>query len=92
MEQIELREELEDIGVQGEAALPLLDTYKQEVGRVMACLIDDFGTQFGRQQCDGADATDAIKSGRAEQTVYKMQFVNKLLIASDHLEEKLLDY
>ena len=28
----------------------------------------------------------------AEQEVYKMQFLNKLWIAADHLEEKLLDY
>jgi hypothetical protein len=28
----------------------------------------------------------------AEQTTYKMQFMNKLLVAADQLEEQLLDY
>ena len=83
LEQIELREELEEIQSKGEAALSLLDDYKQRINQVMACLFKQFDTQFrqtGVAQCE------------AEHTVYEMQFVNKLLVAADHLEEKLLDY
>ena len=28
----------------------------------------------------------------AKQAVYKLQFMNKLLVAAHHVEEKLLDY
>ena len=37
------------------------------------------------------DAVEA-DNGRAEIALYELQFLNKLLIAADHLEEKLLDY
>ena len=79
-EQIALREDLEDIEAMGSTALPMLETYRQKVRRVMTSMQDDFGRLYG------ADI------GAAEQTVYKMQFVNKLLTTVDQLEEKLLDY
>jgi hypothetical protein len=47
----------------------------------MTSLLNQFG-----------DCQDQASYAAAEQIVYKMQFVNKLLIASNHLEEKLLDY
>ena len=28
----------------------------------------------------------------AERAVYEMQFISKLLVSADHLEEKLLEY
>lgn len=91
LEQIELREELEDIESKGEAALALLDDYKQRIGQTMSALLTRFGAQFrgsDAAQSEGAER----KESPAEHTVYEMQFVNKLLIAADHLEEKLLDY
>jgi len=82
MEQIELREHLEDIGEQedSEAALKSLDAFKADVDARMAGLQLEFAAHYD------ADA------GKAEQVVYKLQFINKLRQAADHLEEKLLDY
>ena len=94
MEQIELREELEDIESKGEAALPLLDDYKQRIRKVMSSLLKQFGTQIEISGVGepGLNPDTDKNVSRAEQTVYKMQFVNKLLVAAEHLEEKLLDY
>lgn len=82
MEQIELREQLEDIGEQSdsEAALTSLGSFKVDVDARMAGLQLEFAAHYE------ADA------GAAEQAVYKLQFINKLRQAADHLEEKLLDY
>lgn len=81
MKQIELREQLEDIGEQAEsAALTSLDAFKADVDTRMAGLQLEFAAHYE------ADA------GAAEQAVYKLQFINKLRQAADHLEEKLLDY
>ncbi|MBP19787.1 MAG: Fe-S protein assembly co-chaperone HscB [Gammaproteobacteria bacterium] len=80
MEQIELREELEEIETQGDAGLSTLEAYKQEVLDVMSRLQDEFSK---------ACSNDIAK---AEYAVYKMQFINRLIIAADRLEEKRLDY
>lgn len=81
MEQLELREQLEDIGEQAEsAALTSLDAFKADVDVRMAGLQLEFAAHYE------ADA------GAAEQAVYKLQFINKLRQAADHMEEKLLDY
>ncbi len=80
MEQIELREELEEIETGGASALSELDAYKQSVKKVIATLEDGFDRQY---------PDDLLE---AEHTVYKMQFINKLLKTADQLEEKLLDY
>jgi len=82
MEQIELRETLEAIGVQAdsEAALQALDVFKVDVDARMADLQLKFAAHYD------ADL------GQAETAVYKLQFINKLRQAADHLEEKLLDY
>ena len=80
MEQIELREELEEIG-EADDAMSKLDDFKLRVKKVMASLESSFSAFF-----------DASEFEAAEQEVYKMQFLNKLWVAADHLEEKLLDY
>lgn len=80
MEQIELREALEDIEASGESGLTQLDQYRSEVGSVFEDLQRDFDAQI----------VDSVTE--AEQTVYKMQFVHKLLSEANQLEEKLLDY
>ncbi len=79
MEQIELREELEDIE-DNPAGIDQLEDFKRRVLGVMKKLEEDFV---------------AAISGNleaAEEVVYKMQFMNKLLTDADHLEEKLLEY
>jgi len=80
MEQIELREELEDIG-EADDALLKLDDFTLRVNKVMSALESSFASSYSRGE---------LKS--AEQEVYKLQFLNKLRIAADHMEEKLLDY
>lgn len=81
MEQIELREQLEDIADAGDdASLDTLDAFKASVSERIESLETDFSAQF--------DADLAA----AETTVYKLQFINKLLNEAVKLEEKLLDY
>jgi molecular chaperone HscB len=80
MEQIELREALEDIEASGDAGLTQLDQYRADVNKVFENLQRDFDAQIN----------DSIIE--AEQTVYKMQFVHKLLTEANQLEERLLDY
>ena len=80
MEQIELREELEEIG-EADDALSKLDDIKLRVKKVMSDLESSFASSYNSGQFKVA-----------EQEVYKLQFLSKLLIAADHLEEKLLDY
>ena len=80
MEQIELREELEDLEEAG-GPIEALDSFKAKIRQVLD----------GMQQ-DYACAWSANDLAKAEQVVYTMQFVNKLLVAADHAEEKILDY
>ena len=80
MEQIELREELEDIG-DAENAQSKMDEFKFRVKEVMSGVEMSFASFY---------SSGELKA--AEQEVYKLQFLNKLLVAADHLEEKLLDY
>ena len=80
MEQIELREELEDIGEAGEDGLPKLDEFRGKAKAVLSGLEQDFIKAYP------ADLSDA------EQAVYKMQFIHKLLSEAKQLEEKILDY
>ncbi len=79
MEQIELREQLEDIE-QNEADLETLDQFKKQVKTVIATLEQNFASAV----------TDDLD--RAEILVYEMQFLHKLLVSANQLEEKLLDY
>jgi molecular chaperone HscB len=78
MEQIELREELEDI--EDDASLEKLDEFRLRLMNEMKLIEDLFG-----------DVVDANEE-KAEIALYELQFLNKLKIAADHLEEKLLDY
>ena len=77
MQQIELREELEDLE-EDDAGLDKLDEFKMRVNKVVSGLEQDYG------------ASDDDQKSLA--LVYEMQFLNKLLVAANHLEEKLLDY
>lgn len=80
MEQIELREEMEDIGEAGEDGLPMLDAFRKKGNGVLKELQDEFAEAY----------PDELKE--AELAVYKMQFINKLLSEAKQLEEKILDY
>lgn len=84
MSQIELREELEEIGEDSsgdtDVAVARLDKFKATIQKTLKNFEAVFAEHF--------DADLA----QAEQTTYKMQFMNKLLVAADQLEERLLDY
>ena len=90
LEQIELREQLEDIEASIEvpgnsaachqAQIGHLATFKQKVDSVMTSLQIEFASAIDKDL------------PTAEQVVYKMQFMHRLLVAADHVEEKLLDY
>ena len=80
MEQIELREELEEIE-RTDGPLATLDNFKTEVEKIMASFEEEFAASYS-----GGDHF------KAEQAVYKLQFMNKLLLAANSVEEKLLDY
>jgi molecular chaperone HscB len=80
MQQIELREELEEIEQAG-TSLESLDEFKGEVEEVMKSLETGFSNFYRDKDLAGA-----------KQVVYKMQFMNKLLVAAHNVEEKLLDY
>ena len=80
MQQIELREELEEIELAG-TSLDSLDEFKGEVEAVMKSLETGFSSFYQSKDLVGA-----------KQVVYKLQFMNKLLVAAHNVEEKLLDY
>jgi len=80
IEQIDLRERLEEIEHESDA-LAKLDLFKKEVTQVVAEL-----------QSECVTAYEAQNYPAATQVVYKVQFMNKLHVAAEHLEEKLLDY
>ncbi|MFP6805690.1 MAG: Fe-S protein assembly co-chaperone HscB [Pseudomonadales bacterium] len=80
MEQIELREELEQIE-EATDGIELLDHFRASVSKIMKTLEGDFSACYAAKEIAGA-----------EQAVYKMQFINKLAIAANNVEEKLLDY
>ena len=77
MEQIELREELEALE-EGLAGLEGLEEFRKRLHKDLANLGEKF-----------ADSTD---DQNALTVVYEMQFLSKLLVVADQLEEKLLDY
>ena len=78
MEQIELREQLEEI--EESASLEALDSFRKQAEEVKKKVEREFA--------------DAIESDikQAETAVYELQFITKLLTSADHLEEKLLEY
>ncbi len=77
--QIALREELEAIE-NNPTGIEKLGTFKSSVDSVMKSLQTDFVTALN----DDPQA--------AAEVVYKLQFIHKLRLAADHLEEKLLGY
>lgn len=79
MQQIELRERLEEIE-EATNALEELDEFKADLQQSMKTVEQDFDKAFG------------VDNLAAEQAVYGLQFMNKLLVAANQLEEKLLDY
>lgn len=79
MEQIELREQLEDIEG-SEANLDDLAVFKKEVKAVIRSIEQNFSKTI---------EDDLVQ---AETLVYEMQFLSKLLASANQLEEKLLDY
>lgn len=83
MQQMELREALEEIDETGggEAALRRLDELKTHIKNLGE------GMEAGFEQ-----AYLSHNLVEAEQLVYKMQFAGKLLSAVQRIEEKLLDY
>lgn len=80
MEQIELREELEEIGEAGEEGLGQLDQFRAGGKKVLSALESEFASAYPSQL------------EAAEQVVYKMQFINKLLNEAKQMEERILDY
>lgn len=80
MEQIELREELEDIGEAGEDGLPRLDQFRSKGKTVLEALQAEFVQAY------------PASLPNAEHAVYKMQFIHKLLSEAKQLEERILDY
>lgn len=82
MGQVELRETLEEIEEEGEAALPKLDAFKLNLKNAMTKTALAFGHLY----------LESDKEKEATQLVYELQFTHKLLIATNLVEEKLLDY
>ena len=82
MGQVELRETLEEIEEEGEEALPKLEAFKKELKEAMT----KTELEFGRFYIQPSAEKEAI------QLVYELQFTNKLLIAANLVEERLLDY
>lgn len=79
MEQIDLREQLESIE-EGGGNLEELDAFRRKMNQVMS-----------EVQAEFRDALDE-DPGKAEQVVYELQFLSKLMVSANRLEEKLLDY
>ena len=79
MQQMMLREALDEIG-EDEEALTQLGEFRLKADEVLSSLEAEF---------DDSIATDIEN---AVQTVLKMQYMSKLILAADQLEEKLLDY
>jgi molecular chaperone HscB len=79
MHQIDLREQLESIE-EGEGNLEELDSFCKKLERA----INKVQTEF-----KGSLGGDAEK---AKRLVYELQFLSKLLVSANRLEEKLLDY
>ena len=82
MAQIELREQLDEIGEADvlDGSLAKLETFKKEVNQHLS----DYRSEFAAAYPDDVPV--------AQMAVYKLQFLGKLRSAADKLEEKLLDY
>jgi DnaJ-domain-containing protein 1 len=79
MDQIELREQLESIE-EGEGNLEELDSFRQKMRQA----INELQAKFQEALDEDTD--------KAERLVYELQFLSKLMVSANRLEEKLLDY
>lgn len=79
LDQIELREQLEEIE-EGEGDLEKLDSFRKEMLQAINVV-----------QAKFEEALDE-DTGKAERLVYELQFLSKLMVSANRLEEKLLDY
>jgi molecular chaperone HscB len=79
MDQIDLREELISIE-EGEGNLEELDSFRKKMVQVI-----------NKVQSEFKESLDDDTS-KAERLVYELQFLSKLMISANRLEEKLLDY
>ena len=77
--QIDLREELESIE-ESEGNLEELDSFRKKMEQAI-----------NKVQAEFKESLDE-DAGKAEQLVYELQFLSKLMVSADRLEEKLLDY
>tara|TARA_E500000331_G_scaffold357920_1_gene421641 strand:- start:1990 stop:2529 length:540 start_codon:yes stop_codon:yes gene_type:complete len=85
MAQIELREQLDEIGEAdvldgSDGSLAKLETFKKEVNQHLG----DYRSEFAAAYPDDVPV--------AQMAVYKLQFLGTLRASADKLEEKLLDY
>ena len=79
MDQIDLREQLESIE-EGKGSLEKLDSFRKKLEQLM-----------NKVQAEFKESLDE-DIGKAEQLVYELQFLFKLMASAKRLEEKLLDY
>ena len=79
MDQIDLREELVSIE-EGEGNLEELDSFRKKMVQVI-----------NKVQSEFKESLDDDTS-KAERLVYELQFLSKLMVSVNRLEEKLLDY
>lgn len=81
MQQIELREELENLSDREDAVA--LGNFKSEIDKIILSLEGDF--------VDSIDKQDKTGLREAEDQVRKMQFMHKLKQEADRIEERFLD-
>ena len=79
MDQINFREELESIE-ESEGNLEELDAFRKKMQQVIKKVEAEFKESLDED------------TGKAEQLVYELQFLSKLMASANRLEEKLLDY
>jgi molecular chaperone HscB len=79
MDQIVLREELESIEESGDN-LEKLDSFSRKMEQAINKVQAEFKESLGED------------AGKAERLVYELQFLSKLMLSADRLEEKLLGY
>jgi molecular chaperone HscB len=79
MDQIYLREELESFE-EGGGNLEKLDSFRKKMEQAV-----------NKVQAEFKESLDE-DIGKAEQLVYELQFLSKLMASANRLEEKLLDY
>ena len=79
MDQIDLREQLESIE-EGASNLDELGSFRKKMKQAI-----------NKVQAEFKEALDE-DAGKAEQLVYELQFLSKLMVSANRLEEKLLDY